>query len=138
MTHHRFLDHAVQGASIWIRDVGSAWGVSDEERCVAALRATLHALRDRLPIDEAAHLAAQLPVLVRGMYFEGWVPSRTPARMHRRDLLERIRHDAGLETVDEAAFAARAVSQVLWKHTTEGAMAHVIGVLPIDLTEVFS
>ena len=138
MSHHRFLDHAVQGASLWIQDVASAWGVSDEERCVAALRATLHVLRDRLPIDEAAHLSAQLPVVVRGVFFEGWQPSRVPDRMHRTELLERIRRDAALESVDEAAAAARAVAQVLWKRTTEGAMAHVVGVLPIDLTDVVS
>jgi uncharacterized protein (DUF2267 family) len=32
----------------------------------------LHALRDRLPPEIAVHLSAQLPMLVRGIYYEGW------------------------------------------------------------------
>ena len=38
----------------------------------------LHTLRDRLTVDVAAKLAAQLPTLIRGIYYEDWDPSRTP------------------------------------------------------------
>jgi uncharacterized protein (DUF2267 family) len=41
------------------------------------LRATLHALRDRLIIDEVAQLSAQLPMLIRGLYYKGWDPTKT-------------------------------------------------------------
>jgi uncharacterized protein (DUF2267 family) len=32
----------------------------------------LHAPRDRLPPEVAVHLGAQFPMLVRGVYYEGW------------------------------------------------------------------
>jgi hypothetical protein len=55
------------------------------------LRETLHAVRDFLTVDEAADLSAQLPVLIRGLFFEGWVPAKTPAKMRSVDqFLERV------------------------------------------------
>lgn len=55
----------------------------------------LHALRDRLAVDETAHFAAQLPMLVRGLY-DGWDPSRVPKKMHRDDFLDQIQRDAAV------------------------------------------
>jgi uncharacterized protein (DUF2267 family) len=55
------------------------------------LRTYLHALRDRLTVDEAAELAAQLPELIRGIYYEGWDPSKTPVRYEDlADFLDRV------------------------------------------------
>lgn len=51
---------------------------TDEEQAYSALRAVLHAVRDRLTVDEATDLAAQLPMVVRGFYYEGWKPALAP------------------------------------------------------------
>jgi Uncharacterized conserved protein (DUF2267) len=37
-----------------------------------ALRSVLHVLRNRLTPEQAVHLGAQLPLLVRGIFYEGW------------------------------------------------------------------
>jgi len=57
-------------------------GTQDKRYAYRALRAVMHAIRDRLTVDETAQLAAQLPELIRGIYYEGWDPSRTPASYH--------------------------------------------------------
>jgi uncharacterized protein (DUF2267 family) len=64
----------------------------------AALRAVLHALRDRLTIAEAAHLAARLPMLIRGIYYHGWDLLRVPPRMKREVFLDRVQRDFPQET----------------------------------------
>jgi uncharacterized protein (DUF2267 family) len=66
----------------WIRDYGEALGQTHAGLCYRCLRAGLHAIRDRLPVDESVAFAAQLPLLVRGVWFEGWHPARVPVRAH--------------------------------------------------------
>ncbi len=61
------------------------------DQALSALRVVLHTLRDRLPVNEAANLGAQLPELIRGVYYEGWEPSRVPVKMSREEFLEAIR-----------------------------------------------
>jgi uncharacterized protein (DUF2267 family) len=57
----------------------------DRQLAYRGLRAVLHALRGELEPELAVHLAAQLPMLVRGFYYEGWQPSRTPTPSRHLD-----------------------------------------------------
>jgi len=73
------IDRSVEKAHIWINDMAAELSTEDSQHAYRVLRAFLHALRDHLTVDEAAKLAAQLPIFVRGVFYEGWDPSRTPA-----------------------------------------------------------
>lgn len=85
-------------------------------QALSALRVVLHALRDRLPVNEAANLGAQLPELVRGIYYEGWSPSRVPVKMNREEFLEEIRRhfiyarEAGIDIEHMARVVLETVS----------------------------
>jgi len=68
------FDSTIQTTNVWLHDIMERLGWQDRHRAYHALRAVLHALRDRLPVDQAAALGAQLPMLVRGFYYEGWHP----------------------------------------------------------------
>lgn len=51
----------------------------------------LHCLRDRLSVDQAAHLSAQLPLLVRGIYYESYHPAGKPEKVRSRaEFLEHV------------------------------------------------
>jgi uncharacterized protein (DUF2267 family) len=100
---------------------------------------SLHALRDHLSVDETAQLSAQLPIFVRGVFYEGWDPSRTPE--HARDIdsfLTRIAAEAGLAGETEASFAATAASRVLRRHISAGEGDSILRPLPQHLRELLS
>ena len=79
------FDHSLQLTNIWLKDLTARLETDDRHLAYLALRATLHALRDRLTVEEAAHLGAQLPMLVRGLYYEGWRPAGKPLKEHTRE-----------------------------------------------------
>lgn len=69
---HPTFDHTVQEANIWLKAVAEQLHFEERRHAYSALRATLHALRDRLTPESAVHFGAQLPMVVRGLYYEGW------------------------------------------------------------------
>ena len=72
------LDHAMETAYTWINDVAREFDTEDREFAYRVLRAWLHTLRDRLTVEASAHFAAQLPDLIRGIFYAGWNPSAVP------------------------------------------------------------
>jgi uncharacterized protein (DUF2267 family) len=73
-------DKAMSKSNAWLSDLSYELGSENAHLTLVALRAVLHALRDRLPPDEAVDLAAQMPLIIKGVYFDGWDPSATPGK----------------------------------------------------------
>jgi uncharacterized protein (DUF2267 family) len=86
------LEQAVHAAEDWVDDLRRRLGWQDLEKVYVALLAALHALRDSLPRDEAVYLGAQLPPLLRGLFYEGWHPTSRAAVKSRSAFFDRI-HD---------------------------------------------
>jgi uncharacterized protein (DUF2267 family) len=131
------LEHCVQSTQIWLNDIMHHLGWNDPERALRALRVVLHALRDRLGVDEVAHLGAQLPQLVRGVYYEGWHPAGKPFRMHREEFLDTIQSGLCNDPVLESLDVARAVLKTLSQHISPGEFKKILGCLPNDLRDLW-
>lgn len=112
-------------------------GTEDEDRAYSVMRAYLHALRDRLTVDEAAQLAAQLPQLIRGIYYEGWDPSATPVKYHKfPEFIDRMADETPFNDAGDASKAINAAASVLRRHITEGEIEDIRSTLPKDLQPV--
>lgn len=136
-THIRGLDHSVELTNIWLSELAAELGSDDRHEAYRVLRAFLHTLRDRLTVDEAAELAAQLPILMRGVFFQDWQPRRTPARYHDRDeFLARFAAEAGLEGESTVSFAVEAALRSFRRHVSDGEVTDILAVLPEDLREL--
>ena len=134
MAEVAIIERSVEKAHVWLGEVAEELGTEDRQYAYRVLRVYLHALRDRLPVDEVAQLAAQLPELIRGIYYEGWNPSATPVRYRGLvDVLDRIASEAKLDGETEASYAASSVAQVLRRHVSSGELDDIRAVLPEEL-----
>jgi uncharacterized protein (DUF2267 family) len=133
------FDSTLQTTNIWLNDLMDRLGWQDKHRAYHALRAVLHALRDRLPVDQAAALGAQLPMLVRGFYFEGWHPGDKPFKERRKeDFLAHIAQAFRDDPDIDPQAVVRAVFQVIAKHVTPGEIKHVKISLPGEIRSLWS
>jgi uncharacterized protein (DUF2267 family) len=132
------FDTTLQKTNSWLKDVMYMLGWQDRRKAYLALRATLHALRDRLTVEEVAQLGAQLPMLVRGFYYEGWDPTGKPLRERHKELfLAHIeRQFSGDDRIDPEE-AARVVFTVLANRVTAGEIEDVQHVLPDELRDLW-
>ena len=132
MTKAAVLDTSLQRTHEWLNDVGRELGFDNERAAYAALRATLHAVRDRLPVELVAHLGAELPMLIRGIYYEGWHPSAVRLKAaHGEDFLESMRRElSGHDELQQVAKVARNVLHVLDQRVERGQIDRVVAALP--------
>ena len=128
------FDTTLQKTHIWLNDLMQVLGWTDKHKAYLALRSTLHALRDRLTVEEVAQLGAQLPMLIRGFYYEGWDPTGKPLReRHKEQFLAHIEQAfRGDDRIDPER-VARAVFTVLAKRVTEGEIKDVKYILPAEM-----
>lgn len=106
------IDAAVRATQEWIDDLTQRLGWNDREKAYLALVAALHALRDVVPVEEVVYLGACFPPLLRGLYYEGWHPTRRSSQLKTRPAFldrihEAVHRDPGIdaEQVAHAVFA---------------------------------
>jgi uncharacterized protein (DUF2267 family) len=132
------FDTTLQKSNRWLKDLAQVLGQSDRHRAYQALRATLHALRDRLTVEEVAQLGAQLPMLIRGLYYEGWDPTGTPLKVrHKEQFLARIEQELRGNVLVDPEREARAVFTVMAQRVSEGEIENVKHVLPAEIRELW-
>jgi uncharacterized protein (DUF2267 family) len=124
------FDTTLQETNHWLKLMMGELGTDSRRAAFGALRAALHAVRDRIGVDNAAHLGAQLPMLLRGAYYEGWHPAATPTReRHLGDFIDHV--GAGMrDSQVNAGEAARACFAVMSRCLDTGEMMKLRGVLP--------
>ena len=124
-TKIKTLTNSLHKAESWIDEVQTKLQWEDENEAYTAMKAVLHALRDRLSVDENAHITAQMPLVIRGIYFEGWKPSTTPIKIrHVENFLDLVCAHASDNpcVIDEVDTVTRAVLEVLMSHISQGSI----------------
>ena len=128
------FDKTVQESNLWLKDIMERLDTDDRHYAYSTLRAVLHALRDRIGPESAAHLGAQLPMLLRGLFYEGWDPTNKPTKeRHEEAFLAHIARELPRAAEDEVEQGTLAVLDVLSKHVDRGAAVKIAGMFPREL-----
>lgn len=121
----------------WLRELKDIGGLADENEAYSVLRAVLHALRDRLPTDEAAQLASEMPMLIRGFYYEGWKPSVTPRKQRSlAAFLEGVHVTWNPEKTSKQEYVSY-VFKMLTHRISDGEIADVHHAMPSEVRELW-
>lgn len=113
----RQVDETIHITHIWLKDIMSELG-PDRQVAYHTLKAVLQTLCDRLTVEEAAHLGAQLPLLVRGLYYDGYRPASQPHKSR---------------TCDGFLHEVQDLLKVLERHVSAGEMQQVKHMLPDEI-----
>lgn len=127
----------------WIEEVMEELDLESPQLAYRMLRAVLHALRDHLTLQETADLASQLPMLIRGFYYEGWKPAGKLHKEHQeleflRRVSENFSKEPELIIFEDCENIAMAVFRVLSRHVSLGEIQDVKAVLPRELRQLWS
>jgi uncharacterized protein (DUF2267 family) len=132
------FDRTIQSTNLLLKELGEELHWEDRHEVYMALRAGLHALRDRLTPEESAKVAAQLPLLVKGVFYDGWRPGATPVKVRdRQKFLDMVRAEIGpAKPNGNAEQVTSAVFSVLNRHVSEGEWEGIRRTLPEALRDL--
>ena len=127
------FDKTLQITNIWLGENMERLG-PDRQVAWKVLSTVLHKLRDRLPLELSIHLGVQLPLLVRGVYYDQFEPGRQPSDCNTPEefTAEVAEWLSDIRPVDPDE-AIRAVFGVLSRHVSEGQIAKVQNALPASI-----
>ncbi|WP_086825041.1 DUF2267 domain-containing protein [Allokutzneria sp. NRRL B-24872] len=131
MSTHRSASfaHAENTAHHWLATISDHLGTHDPHLTYRCTRAWMHAVRDHLSVDTTANLAAQLPELLRGVFYEGWDPSRVPSKQDATGFVTEFVLSARVSTA-QAADTLAAVTTALRSLLAPGTLNRALAQLP--------
>jgi uncharacterized protein (DUF2267 family) len=119
------FDQTLRKTNAWLNAVTDALGSGDRHRAYQALRGP----------NEAAQLGAQLPLLLRGTYYEGWHPAGKPLKERNREhFLDHVRADI---TQGDAEDVVRAVFEVIGQFISAGEIDDIVWMLPEGVRDLW-
>ena len=137
-TGHTAIDQAPQVVAEWINLLCDDLEWHEKGRAYLLLSETLQTIRDYLGVDEAADLAAQLPLIVRGIYYTGWNPSKTPVQPRgKSEFLGRVAGKFSKQPLENPERAVAAVFDLLRRKISMGEIDQVSNAMPGPLRELW-
>lgn len=128
------FDETVQESNGWLKQLQAELEPCNREQAYRALRAVLHVLRDRLPETAVLGLSAQMPMLLRGLFLEGWRPQDGPSHVNTTEAFtEAVQDRLGERFPRDALAVSTAALEVMTDHLDPGEVDKLIRYLPAHL-----
>jgi len=124
------IDHTVQLTHAWINELAERLGWASKRSSLRLMRTVFHQIRDRLSNDELAQFSAQLPLLLRGMLFEGWMPKRSRVSVRKladfaAEVAAKMGDDAEYRGVEDTRYVFELLNNRIERGEIEDIRAHL-------------
>lgn len=130
------LENTLQRSYEWLNELTEFGHFRDTNQAYSILRVVLHSIRDRLPVDLSLHFASQLPMLLGGVYINGWNPSSTARAKKIDDFIQEIYHEErNLEVNPKESL--RSTLQFLRQKLDPGLIEKVIQSFPANFQKLW-
>lgn len=135
---HNYADTAWE----WVKEIGEEMHIP-ADKAVRIIRVVLHATRNHVPLNESFHLLAQLPIVWKGIYVDGWNPAQTFQRLDGwKGYLDTIRSEdktlAGYDFGNDQQAKKMVLS--VWKlisaHISKTELTHICNTMPREIKYV--
>lgn len=131
------FDKTLQTTNVWLGEICEDLG-PDRQAAWHALGSVLRAIRDRVPVELAAHLGAELPMLVRGAYYDQYRPEAQPEKFRSRaEFMEHVQKGLSDVRPTDPEDATRAVFKTLTRHVPHGQLEKVRHSLPEEVRTIW-
>lgn len=133
------FDRTIEKTHQFINDVAEQINVKDKHTVFIGIKAVLHSLRDRIPLEEAVQLGSQFPLMLAGFYYQGWKPAATPTKERSVSaFVDKVRDNLpqGDYPIEIEALI-RGVFTILSKWITKGEIIDVANMLPQEVQEFY-
>ena len=135
-----FNKHAQKG-NLFLRELAEELGdPEDLARAGRVMRAVFKALRNHLTLAENFQLISQLPMALKGIYVDAWMPTHeVEASRKKIDFIEEVlrfenkKNWMRVEDADQTEQSIRAVFKTLKKYISQGEFEDLQAVLPRQL-----
>jgi uncharacterized protein (DUF2267 family) len=130
------IEHTVQLTHEWINDLAERLDWADKRQVLMLLRSTLTALRDLLSVNEAAQFSAQLPLLIRGLFYENWTPASRAERTATA-FVERVSEKLAMDAEYRGEEDIAEVFRLLNARISQGEVEDIRQSLPADIRRLW-
>lgn len=131
------IEKGIHDFNMWIKEIKEELKCSDQN-AYTALQATLQTLRDRLTVNEAVHLGAQLPIIIKGVYYDKWKPADKPEKLDKLTFTSKVHNKFNNDPDVNPENFIQTVFYVIQKNITNGEIEDIKSVLPPDIANLFN
>jgi uncharacterized protein (DUF2267 family) len=138
------FDQFLEKGNEFLKEVARELGVPDDtDQAYRIMTSVLHTVRETISPEESLHLISQLPMMIKGVYVNGWHLKPKNRLRSSREFFECLRQqnprtateDFGDDT--QAKLKTQSVLKVVKNHVATGEIQDILDQLPMELAEMW-
>ncbi|MFP4403379.1 MAG: DUF2267 domain-containing protein [Candidatus Woesearchaeota archaeon] len=136
ISHISSVEKGVHDFNIWIKEIKYELKCTYNQAYIA-LYGTMHTLRDRLTIENLTHLGAQLPLIIKGIYYNNWTPKDNPKKLDKMTFISRVHSYFNNDPKINPENVIQTIFYVMQKHIDQGEINNIKATLPPEIENLF-